>query len=331
MALPVGSRSTGAHPLGAVPRGAFPRGAFPWGVFPWGASPVRALRVWAILSWMTVFCLAPPIAGAQPNAARSRIVVASDGVRLHVQDSGPPGAHVILLVPGWTMPAWIWEPQIRFFSRNYRVLAFDPRGQGASDVPATGYDHIRRGKDIGDVIAQLAPSPPVVVAWSLGVLDTLAYLTIQGDARVAGLVLVDNSVGEEPAPIPARPKPTTAPKPPHEQAMRQFVRGMFRQPQSPAYLERLTQATLRTPEPAAKALLSYPVPRGFWRDAVYATRHPVLYVVRPRWAEQAQNLARNRAGTETDIFYEAGHALFVDEPARFNRLVEGFIRRRVWP
>ena len=85
------------------------------------------------------------------------------------------------------------------------------------------------------------------------------------------------------------------------------------------------------PEPAAKALLAYPVPRSFWRDAVYATQRPVLYVVRPRWAEQAQNLARNRAGTETDIFYEAGHALFVDEPARFNRLVEGFIRRRVWP
>ena len=326
MAHPVGAHPTGAHSTGARPTGAHPAGAYPWGANPW-----RAMRVWAILSWMTVVCLAPHIAAAQPNAARNRIVVASDGVRLHVQESGPPNAPVLLLVPGWTMPAWIWEPQIRFFSRNYRVLAFDPRGQGASDVPATGYDHIRRGTDIGDVIAQLAPSPPVVVAWSLGVLDTLAYLTIQGDARVAGLVLVDNSVGEEPAPIPARPKPTTAPKPPHEQAMRQFVRGMFSQPQSPAYLERLTQATLRTPEPAAKALLSYPVPRGFWRDAVYATRHPLLYVVRPRWAEQAQNLARNRAGTETDIFYEAGHALFVDEPARFNRLVEGFIRRRVWP
>ncbi len=288
--------------------------------------PVLAIPLWAIL-----LCVAPQSALTQPITARDRIVVASDGTRLHVQDSGPAGAPVILFVPGWTMPAWIWEPQIRFFARNYRVLAFDPRGQGASDVPATGYDHIRRGKDIGDVIAQLAPSPPVIVAWSLGVLDTLAYAHTHGDARLAGLVLVDNSVGEEPAPVPGPHRPSTAPKPPHEQAMRQFVRSMFRQPQSAAYLERLTQATLRTPEPAAKALLAYPVPRSFWRDAVYATQRPVMYVVRPRWAGQAQNLARNRAGTETDIFYEAGHALFVDEPARFNQLVDGFIRRRVWP
>jgi microsomal epoxide hydrolase len=58
---------------------------------------------------------------------------------------------------------------------------------------------------------------------------------------------------------------------------------------------------------------------------------PVLYVVRPRWVAQGQNLVRNRPITEMEVFHDAGHALFVDEPARFNSVTEQFLRRRIWP
>lgn len=269
---------------------------------------------------------------AQPSQTHDRFVVASDGTRLHLIEAGPPRAHTILFIPGWTMPAWIWDPQIRHFAHSYHVVAFDPRGQGGSDVPAGGYDHVRRARDIADVIATLGPEPVVIVAWSLAVLETLAYVHGFGDSRIAALVLVDNSVGEEPPPPPPKPGPRKPPRPPpHAEAMRRFVRGMFHQPQDPAYLDRLWRATLKTPEPAARALLSYPVPRSYWREGVYATGRPVLYVVRPRWEAQARNLARNKSGTEIEIFQNAGHALFVDEPARFDRLVDSFIRRRVWP
>ena len=274
---------------------------------------------------------------AAEAAQHDRFFAASDGTRLHYVEAGPPTAHTptahtILLIPGWTMPAWIWDSQIQALSARYRVIAFDPRGQGASDVPRAGYEPLRRGKDIGDLIDRLGPDRVLVVAWSLGVLDTLAYTHTQGDARVAGLILVDNSVGEDPPPtVPPRPTGPIPPKPPHAEAMRRFVAGMFHTTRSQAYLDRLTQATLRTPEDAARALLSYPLPRGYWKEAVYATTRPVLYIVRPRWVPQAENLIRNRPGTEIEIFTTAGHALFVDEPVRFNAIVDSFVRRRVWP
>ena len=79
-------------------------------------------------------------------------------------------------------------------------------------------------------------------------------------------------------------------------------------------------------------MLAYPLPRTYWRDAVYSTSKPVLYVVRPGWlSEQAANLARNRPGTQIAVFGDAGHALFVDDAARFNALLAGFIARTVWP
>jgi non-heme chloroperoxidase len=271
-------------------------------------------------------------AAAQAFASvRSSYFITSDGVRLHYLEAGPNGGKILLFVPGWTMPAWIWAPQIAAFSRQYHVVAFDPRGQGDSDVPDTGYTPGRRGQDIAELITHLEPVPVVVVGWSLGVLDTLAYVHTNGDALVAGLVLVDNSVGEEPAPLPVPPPLHRLPPPPHAVAMRRFVQGMFRRPQNAAYLDRLTEATLRTPEAASRALLSYPVPRTYWREAIYSTAKPVLYVVRPSFAAQAANLQRNRPNTETALFADAGHALFIDDAARFNALLENFVHRRIWP
>ena len=269
-------------------------------------------------------------APAQPAALQDRFVLTSDHVRLHCLEAGPPTGNTILFIPGWTMPAWIWRPQIQAFAARYRVVALDPRGQGESDIPLGGYEPARRGEDIADVIAQLGPAPVLLVGWSLGVLDTLSYVHENGDARIAGLVLVDNSVGEDPPPAPLVLPHVRGPPLPRAVLVRRFVQSMFRHPQTEAYLEQLTEASLRTPEYASRALLAYPVPRSYWREAVYSTDKPLLYAVRPKFAAQAANLERGRPGTETALFTDAGHALFVDDAARFNSLLDGFIRRRIW-
>ena len=258
-----------------------------------------------------------------------RYFLSSDGVRLHYLEAGPPTAHTIVFVPGWTMPAWIWAPQIQAFAHSYHVVAFDPRGQGDSQIAPSGYEPGRRGQDIAELIARMGQPSVLLVGWSLGVLDALAYVHADGDRMLAGLVLVDNSVGEAPAPHPGphRPgRPVSRPL-----YMERFVRTMFRTPQDPEFLDRLAEATLHTPDWAARELLAYPVPREYWREAIYSTGKPVLYVVRPGFGAQAANLERNRPNTETAMFADAGHALFIDDVVRFDTLMEGFIRRRIWP
>jgi len=265
----------------------------------------------------------------QPAAAADGWFTTSDGVRLHYIEQGH--GHPIVLVPGWTMPAWIWAAQIADFSRSYRVIAFDPRSQGDSDIAPDGYEPRRRGQDIGELIDHVSAEPVLLVGWSLGVLDSLAYLHTDGDARVAGLVLVDNSVGEDPPPASARIPMHGGRRLPREAMMRNFVRAMFHRPQPMEYVERLTEVCLRTPEFAAEALLSYPVPRSYWKEAVYSTDHPVLYIVTPRLAGQAANLRLHHAAAESVVMQGVGHALFVDDPERFDSLVRDFVRRRVWP
>ncbi|HEX5328398.1 MAG TPA: alpha/beta hydrolase, partial [Acetobacteraceae bacterium] len=242
----------------------------------------------ALLASLLLGLLFAGTAAAQtlPGVA-DRFFQASDGTRLHYLEAGPSTAHTIVLVPGWTMPAWIWSRQIADFRSSFHVIAFDPRGQGASAIAPSGYEPNRRGQDIAELLARLGPRPVLLVGWSLGVLDTLAYVHTHGDRAIAGLVLVDNSVGENPAPSAVHHRPH---KPvPHPEYMEHFVRAMFRTPQNPAWLDRLTEATLHTPDWAARELLAYPVPRSYWREAVYATTKPVLYVVRPGFAAQAAN------------------------------------------
>jgi microsomal epoxide hydrolase len=263
------------------------------------------------------------------GVAADRSFVTSDWVHLHYIDQGH--GHTIVLIPGWTMPGWIFDAQIEAFSRNFRVIAFDPRGQGESDVAPSGYEPFRRGQDIEELLAQIDDKSPLLLGWSLGVLDALSYLHQFGDAHIAGLVLVDNSVGEGPAPsaAPRRRRPPPRRRVTHAVSMRAFVRSMFRTPQPPDYIDRLTEAALHTPGWAAAELLAYPVPRSFWKEAVYSTNKPILYLVTPKFAGQADNLAEHHPGAESVVLEGVGHAMFVDDPGRFDGLVLDFTRR-VW-
>ncbi len=272
--------------------------------------------------------------GDAVEAAESRSFITSDGARLHYLEAGPSDARTVVFVPGWTMPAWIFDRQIAALDDRFHVLALDPRGQGESEVTRFGYAHERRGRDIGELIEHAAAGPVVLVGWSLGVLDSLAYLADAGDDRIAGLVLIDNSIGEAPAPRPAAAPRSVAPRseptPEERRAMRAaFVSGMFAHDPGADYRARLTAQALRMTVEDERRLLAYDVPRAYWRAAVHSTDRPVLYIVRPRWREQGENLIGTHADASMTVFENAGHALFVDEAERFNAVLIDFLDHRV--
>ncbi len=269
-----------------------------------------------------------PVAAAAAEIPVSRFFKTSDGVRLHYLEAGT--GLTLLFVPGWSMPAEIWEPQLRHFSGNYRAVALDPRGQGQSEIAAGGYTADRRARDIQELIDALRADPVVLVGWSLGVLEALAYVHTYGDARLAALVLVDNSIGEDPPPV-SDPTFLERLRRDRTATLERFVRTMYRTPRDEAYYQRLTQSALRLPLKASLALLGFPYPRSFWRQAVYRVEKPLLYAVTPRFQGQALNLKANRPRARIEIFEQAGHALFVDEPERFNRLLEEFLDQELAP
>ena len=254
----------------------------------------------------------------------STTFVTTDGVRLRVLEAGQgrPGEPVIAFLTGWALPASTWQPQLAALGGRYRVAALDPRGQGESEVPAGGYNIERRAEDVREFVARYRRV--LLVGWSLGALEALHYVHRHGEGRLAGLVLVDSSVGEDPPP-PAGNRFQADLRRDRRAALDGFVRAIFRTPQSEAALAALTESAMRMPLEASLGLFPSGLAREHWRGITRGFNRPLLYAVSAQFAEQAANLKQQRPATRIEVFAEAGHALFADEPARFATLLEAFI------
>ena len=255
----------------------------------------------------------------------------SDGARLNRLRAGPEtvadsSKTLVLLIPGWCMPAAIWRVTLLALAPEFDVVALDPRGQGDSELVGRGYHIDRRADDIGQCIDQCVDNgvQVILVGWSLGALEALHYVRRQGERNIKGLVLVDSSVGEEPA-IPPAQSFRDALRADRRGTVEQFVRAMFRTARPQSEIDLLIESALRLPLEDSLALFPSHIPRDYWRGIVRTVQAPLLYVVTPQFAEQAANLKLARPATQVEIFSEAGHALFVDEAGRFNRLLAQFI------
>lgn len=257
---------------------------------------------------------------------RSDRFTTSDGAELHYLEAG--SGSVLVFVPGWTIPAEIWEPQLRHFASSHRVVALDPRSQGRSQKVTDGHYLSRRGQDIGELLEHLGAEPAVVVGWSLSVLELLTYAQEFGTDALRAAVLVDMFIGTDLE--PGEPHPLAAPwltpfQMDRQAFTRAFVRGMYRTELTDQYLDAMTEAVLATPTNTAVTLITntYPLGPGDWRPALDALDRPVLLATRsPR---QSQMVRARRPDASIEVFEEAGHALFVDEADRFNRLLGEFL------
>ena len=96
-----------------------------------------------------------------------------DGVDLHyeAEGSGTP----LVFVHEFAGDHRSWEPQMRFFARRYKCVAFNARGYPPSGVPRDpkAYSQDRATDDIAAVITALGLAPAHVVGLSMGAFATL--------------------------------------------------------------------------------------------------------------------------------------------------------------
>ncbi len=253
--------------------------------------------------------------------------LAPDGARLNLLRAGRSqdvcdSKMTVLLVPGWCMPATIWRETMLALAMHHEVIAFDPRGQGESEVPAMGYQIDQRADDLALCIDRF--ERVILVAWSLGALESLHYLYRHGEAKIAGLVLVDSSVGEDPPSAVATGFREEF-RSDRNKAMERFVRAMFVSVRPESEIGSLCENALRMPLEASLALFPSHLPREHWRAIARGVRVPMLYTATLQFAEQARNLMNARPETKVEIFENAGHALFIDEAERFRRVILRFI------
>ena len=260
----------------------------------------------------------------EEELVENRFVQTGDGIQIHCLEKG--NGRTILFVPGWTMPAEIWAPQINYFKQGYRVIAMDPRCQGESSQTKTGLDPAARARDIKAVVDKLNLAPVALVGWSSGVTEIASYVDQFGTGTIRGIVFVDGIAGIDlPSGMKAEDLPFLAMMRKDRIAFAdQFVRGLFKKPQSEPYLKRLAAASLRTPTEAAYAL-SVALTKADNRAALDKIDKPTL-IIRATIPESASTDMQKRIKNSTaEVFPDAGHALFVDDPVKFNVLLDHFL------
>lgn len=139
---------------------------------------------------------------SSPPEGRSVAVRTADGTGLHAEVFGPDDAPTIVLVHGWTCSLRFWAYQLAALSESHRVVAFDLRGHGRSEL-ATTRDYSTDGfaEDLDAVLRELVPADERVtlVGHSLGAMTILAWAANNHDEverRVGAAALLNMGTGE---------------------------------------------------------------------------------------------------------------------------------------
>ena len=147
----------------------------------------------------------------EEQASAEVVVIATDGVELHVEIDEPEGRPAAALngvvVPtvvfchGYTLSLRSWVFQRRALkAAGYRVVLWDHRGHGKSGAGSKeSYDVDQLGRDLGAVISQVVSEGPLVlVGHSMGGMTLMALAIHQPELikeRVLGVAFVATSPG----------------------------------------------------------------------------------------------------------------------------------------
>ena len=105
-------------------------------------------------------------------------------IELYYEDHG--NGQPIVLIHGWPLSHRMWEGQIHaFVAAGYRVIAYDRRGFGDSDRPATGYDYDTFAADLHALITTLDLTNVILAGFSMGGGEVARYLGTYGSDRIA--------------------------------------------------------------------------------------------------------------------------------------------------
>ncbi|MDX6668469.1 MAG: hypothetical protein QOK04_1849 [Solirubrobacteraceae bacterium] len=114
-----------------------------------------------------------------------------NGVRLFYEVHGEGDPTLILVAPGPSVPARAWKAQIPYLARHFRVVAYDPRGNGKSDRPR-GVDALRVQEFAADTLAVMdatATDRAVIVSHASSARPALLLLA-EHPERFTGAVFI---------------------------------------------------------------------------------------------------------------------------------------------
>lgn len=123
--------------------------------------------------------------------------IQANGITMRYSIDGPENAPVVTMSHSLSANLTMWDPQVSALAERYRVLRYDTRGHGGSDVPAGEYDFGQLADDAVALLDGLGIERTHFVGLSMGGMIG-QHLGLKHGARLLSLTLADTSSGYPP-------------------------------------------------------------------------------------------------------------------------------------
>jgi pimeloyl-ACP methyl ester carboxylesterase/UDP:flavonoid glycosyltransferase YjiC (YdhE family) len=257
-----------------------------------------------------------------------------DGVRSYYEVFGH-GPVTILLMPTFpVVDGRQWKAQVPYLARHFRVVTFDPRGNGRSDRPAgsAAYGDEVYARDAAAVLDQTKTESAFLVALCSGIKWSLLLAAAQPD-RVRGLVAIAPGVHPLAPPLDVPLEPVDAD--PWREDFAGWVdyhsAALLPEPHSSKVFDDLVSWSLQTDAETLAARVHAPLRPAQEDEAVAlseALTCPVLVIHGTE--DRCQPLARGRRFAEVTggrlvVLDGAGHLPHGRQPVIVNTLIKEFV------
>lgn len=221
----------------------------------------------------------------------------------------------------------MWKHQVPYLSRYFRVITMDPRGNGRSDRPATGYDLDARYGDVRAVLEEVARPPFAFLAFSCSAPLAFRYAVDHPD-RLSHLILLSGQYAES-VPKPFEEKVAAVIRGDFDGWRTRLFKRMFPEPHSLKGIEDgVAWAGETTPDVLVESL--HAIDGIDVRELLGRLTVPTLAVhgtqdkIVPY--SHAQKMVAAIPGARLVTFDGGGHCLFGREAVKVNRLVRDFVQ-----
>ena len=276
-------------------------------------------------------------------------VVESFGVPIYYEVHGE-GERTLLFVPPWQIThSRVFKMQLPYLARYFRVVVYDPPGNGRSGRPATGYDYDRSAADAMAVLDATATERTSIVCKSRSAW-TGVILAAEHPERVDRLAIIAGSLAETPRGGPdfhrrldryegAAKFNAHFWREHYREFLQFFYENLCHEPHSTKQCEDGVAWGLETTPEILIATVDEARSSTPLADLLGRVKAPTLLIhgtedrIRPLALSEAAHAAI--AGSTLVVFEGTGHGPGLRQPVRTNLVLRDFLapprRRRTWP
>jgi len=251
-------------------------------------------------------------------------VTSADGVSIAYETFGK-GSTALVFVHGWSCDKSYWKGQIEYFSKAYRVVNIDLGGHGESGLGRKDWTIYSFGIDVAAVIKHLSLERVILIGHSMGG-DVSADAALLLPGRIAGLIMVDvykklgaGRPAEQIDAFVADFSVDFAPK------VQKLVRSMFLTNADPSLVEFVAKDMSSAPPAVALSAMrsSFTHSRQITHDFEHL-KLPVIALNPDNEPTDVESMRKH--GVDVIIMPGVGHFLMMEDPKRFNELLETEIK-----